>query len=344
MTSTRPEAVIGAMGKRAGRRAKHAAEPIEDEDRGADRPIAPTTARYIKLGRGGAYERACLEEGVLRLGFNFIPHETALSGDLEAMKTYAAKRRGGTRASADDARQVHDFYHLGEDTLWITFVDGRLFWCFAEADVEWEEPQSESNVAYRIRRCKTPWRDASLTGGVLRKSSLNGALTKVAAYRGSICRVEALDYLVRKINGEEIPEVAAANALRRRLLDNIQALFKLLGWRDFELLVELVFAGSGWRRTGALGGTQKTVDLELVLPSTGERAFVQVKSQTRQAELDKYLEHLRGRDEARMFFIYHSADGPLAAADDNCILIGPARLAEMVLEAGLYDWLIQKAD
>jgi hypothetical protein len=67
------------------------------------------------------------------------------------------------------------------------------------------------------------------------------------------------------------------------------ALMKLLGWRDFELLVDLVFTSSGWRRVGIVGKTQKTLDLDLILPSTGERAFVQVKSTTTLAELAEYV-------------------------------------------------------
>jgi hypothetical protein len=54
-------------------------------------------------------------------------------------------------------------------------------------------------------------------------------------------------------------------------------LLKLLGEKDFEVLVDLVFYASGWRRQGVSGKTQRTLDLDLLLPSTGERAFVQVK-------------------------------------------------------------------
>ncbi|OJY61935.1 MAG: hypothetical protein BGP16_15495 [Sphingobium sp. 66-54] len=38
-----------------------------------------------------------------------------------------------------------------------------------------------------------------------------------------------------------------------------------------------------------VGRTQKTVDLELILPSTAERAFVQVKSQATSAALNDYV-------------------------------------------------------
>ena len=56
--------------------------------------------------------------------------------------------------------------------------------------------------------------------------------------------------------------------------------------------VDLVFANSGWRRLGQVGKTQKTVDIELMLPTTGERAFVQVKSSASKQDLTQYVEGL----------------------------------------------------
>ena len=104
-----------------------------------------------------------------------------------------------------------------------------------------------------------------------------------------------------------------------------------------------LFAQSGWRRIGASGGTQTTVDIELLLPSTGETAFVQVKSKTDQAQLDEYVESFAARDDARMFYVYHSTKIALVAGNEKIVLVGPDRMAEMVLEAGLFDWLLKKA-
>ena len=42
---------------------------------------------------------------------------------------------------------------------------------------------------------------------------------------------------------------------------------KLLEPRDFELVVDLVFSTSGWRRQRTVGKTQKTVDLDEHAPS-----------------------------------------------------------------------------
>jgi hypothetical protein len=118
-------------------------------------------------------------------------------------------------------------------------------------------------------------------------------------------------------------------------------MMRLLGPKDFEMLVDLVFSTSGWRRLGVVGKTQKTLDLDLVLPSIGDRAFVQDKSQTDLKELADYVARL---DELgiyqRMFFIYHT--GKAETDDERVVVIGPDKLAGMVVDAGLATWLMRK--
>jgi hypothetical protein len=123
--------------------------------------------------------------------------------------------------------------------------------------------------------------------------------------------------------------------------ESIQELMTLLVPQDFEILVELVFSTSGWRRQGIVGKTQKFLDLDLTLPSTRERACVQVKSKTTSAQLAEYVDLI---DEAgpfqRMFYVYHSGE---AITDDKRVtVIGPKELAELVFDAGLTSWLINK--
>jgi hypothetical protein len=82
-----------------------------------------------------------------------------------------------------------------------------------------------------------------------------------------------------------------------------------------------------------------------MLPTTGERAFVQVKSSANRAELTDYLARLK---EAvlydKMFFVWHAGEvGEIADTDRaNVSLIGPALLARMVFDAGLTSWLREK--
>ena len=59
--------------------------------------------------------------------------------------------------------------------------------------------------------------------------------------------------------------------------------------RDFEILIDLILARSGWRRGSAVGDGEVDVDLLLDNPSTGETAWVQIKSTAAQATLDDYI-------------------------------------------------------
>jgi hypothetical protein len=147
--------------------------------------------------------------------------------------------------------------------------------------------------------------------------------------------------VVRRINGHKTPEVERAVAALAAMKVSARELMQLLGPRDFETLVDLVFSTSGWRRQGIVGKTQKTLDLDLALPSTGERAFVQVKSRTTSTELAEYVGKLEDHGPYdRMFYVFHS--GEADTDDDRISVIGPEKLAELVADAGLVNWLIRK--
>ena len=229
------------------------------------------------------------------------------------------------------------FFEDDGSILWITFIGEQLFWGLLEPDPA--ERHTDGHGVFR--KVRGGWRWTDLKGEQLTKDRLSGALTKLAAYRGTSCDVDVAEYVVRRINGRKTPEVERANAALKTMRDSVLEMMKLLGPKDFETLVDLVFSTSGWRRLGVVGKTQKTLDLDLVLPSTGERAFVQVKSKTTSAELAEYV---RRFDELgfydRMFFVYHSGE---AETDDKRVrIIGPEKLAEMVVDAGLATWLARK--
>jgi len=164
----------------------------------------------------------------------------------------------------------------------------------------------------------------------------------VQLFRGTICEVKEFEYLKRKLNGQLLPEVEDAARAENEMVKKIIPLMGLLTWQDFEMLVDLVFANSGWRRLGQVGKTQKTVDIELMLPTTGERASVQIKSAATKQDLAEYLNRLKDSQAYdRMFFVWHSGDVGEAEAK-NVELIGLDRLAKMVFDAGLTSWLREK--
>jgi hypothetical protein len=231
------------------------------------------------------------------------------------------------------------FFDDDGTTLWITFTAGRLYWGMLDT----LPVEMHADGVTVVRHVEGGWRGTDLNGEPLRMDRLSGALTQLAAYQGTSCNVGAAGYAVRRINGQNTLEVERALAASRELCSSLVELMRLLRPREFELLVDLVFSTSGWRRVGEVGGGQATLDIELFLPSTQERAFVQVKSQTTPARLMEYITRLEERADlySRMFYVYHSGD-PGTLNDDRVTVIGPEQLAKLVLDAGLTGWLIEK--
>lgn len=299
-------------------------------------PLTAAHAYFIKLGRAGDWEVECLRNGVLRFGYHETPHDLCVGGDWDSVWQVWKQIRGDAGAATRDVSQIRTFYESGSDTIFITFAGGFLHWCRPKGPVQLLSDGG------RLRNTVDGWQSKSLGGSRLTVDRLSGHLLQVQMYRGTICQVKATDYLLRKLNDESSVEVAAAAAAESALLKAIIALMRLLTWQDFELLVDLIFSNSGWRRVGVVGRTQKTVDLELVLPTTGERAFVQVKSQANSASLKEYAQRFH-QSEAydRMFFVWHSGQ-PSGSESEAISLVGPERLAQMVLDAGLSSWLREK--
>jgi hypothetical protein len=241
------------------------------------------------------------------------------------------------------SREIVDFYTLPEETLWITFADGRLWWVQARAEATWLG-EGDSHGA-RLRQTLFPWRDTDLKGRVLAMASLSTKLTQVAAYRQTLCAVEASDYLRRKLLGQEDPVVTQALAARQQALAAASALITALHWADFETLIDLLLARGGWHRVSALGGTLKDADLVVEQPVTGETALVQVKSAATQAILDDYVARYEADPAvSRLIFVCHSPRGPLASPERSDVTVWTrASLAETALKNGLFDWLLARA-
>ncbi len=260
--------------------------------------IKAARALYIKLGWSGSWEKESLEDGIIRFGYKETDMCAALSGDWDVIHSFWASFRGDVGTATRDVTQIRNFFEATEEDLWITFSGGYLWWCFAKGLAE--EHQDGHG---RYRRTVNGWHNEDVNGKLLTMDKLSGNLLKVQGFRGTICEVKEFEYLIRKINGKVLPVIEDAAQAEQEMINKIVPLMRMLTWQDFELLVDLVFSSSGWRRIGQVGKTQKTVDLELMLPTTGERAFVQVKSSASITELRDYVERLRASDAySRMFF------------------------------------------
>ena len=301
----------------------------------------PSKALYIKLGRGGNWESECIEEDqTIRLGYHNIPHDLCLQGKWDEVYEELGRLRQNSGAARRDAKQIRLFYESDESVLWITFYGDRLYWCFSKPEVTLLADKS------KIRPVAGQWRCDDINGKLLYKNQLSGRLLSMQGFRGTICNVEEFEYLKEKINGHVPKEVEEAKATLSELERKIETIIRKLHWRDFEILIDLIFAQAGWQRVNELGGVQKTLDLDLISPITSERYGVQIKSKAGLAEFEEYQQKFAEMDGCtRLYFVVHTPLGDFthAKVDDNIELWLPKDIAHWAVKYGLADWIIAKA-
>ena len=299
--------------------------------------------RYIKLGSGNQWARRAYEEGEIPFSFREVPHELALTKNKAAIAAHLKDLGKGAGPAMNAAGQVLDFYTLPKSAIWITFVDGLMWHAQAEEEVVWLGIDDNADYAPRIRRTVSGWQATNKFDVPYYVSGLSSRLTKVASTQMTLCKVEAAEYAIRRIYNIPEPAVTAAKAARTEMIGTIENMIGHLHWTDFETLVDILLARSGWHRITALGGNEKDVDLLVEQTVTRETAFVQVKSKSDQAELDRYVRIFENYGMAsRMIFACHTSKTPLRSDRADTIVWDRRRLSEMVLSNGLFDWLLQR--
>jgi hypothetical protein len=295
---------------------------------------------YIKLGLGGEFVEECFKTipNTVKLDYREIDHELCRLGQwTEVKKVLESKHDQGP--ATNHLRQIQAFYQSGEDTVWVTFHDNKLWWCRAEKEISVDSKNIKS------RNVIGSWSDKDIAGNKLMFGNLSGELLTTKAYRGTICSVNR-DYVLRKINNELSVEAEEIKALTTELQSKIEGLIQKLYWNDLELFVDLVFRQSGWRRVSYLGKQEKTIDLDMESTVTGERGAVQVKARSNRQEFldyEKEFEGFRG-DYQKIFFVCPKPDKDLKNFEpkSGTVLYFSDKLAELAISAGLVDWLIKK--
>lgn len=308
------------------------------------RRIEADKVRYIKLGAKNAWARDALARGEIPFGDAADRFDLAEAGDWDTLVAHYRVVKNATLGKARDfAREVRDFYTLGSGCLWISFSDGKLWWCFAAPEVILRT-ELGMTAGKCFRRAIDGWSDKDIQGRVLRIGDLSGRLTKVAAYRQTLCDVKEREYLLRRLNAEDDPQVKQVREAKAALISAVDLLITRLHPSDFELLTDLIFTRGGWRRVSVLGRTQADIDLALEQPTTRERAFVQVKSSANQAAYDDYLARFEADGTYdRFYFVCHSPTEAISSgARPRAHVWSGAALAEVAVDAGLIDWLIEK--
>lgn len=329
--------------------------------------LDPATIRYIKLGRAGGLEERCIKEGICYIGFGTgdseifdIACQASISGAEatwgalwdELYKRESDRSEQQRKTAASQARnQIRSFYTAGDETLWITFFAGKLYYTTLDNH---EKPQISPSERGSFRRVVGEWSCTDANGKDLSLESLSGQITKTQLFRGTSCDItdEPREYLLRRLNGEQHDYISAIEKSRCSLETGIVDAIRALTPQDFELLTELVFSRA-YRRVGSTGKVQKFVDIvfenPIVVNGRVETICVQVKSQTTISKLLEYLADPQREIYGRFYYVFHTSadltedfELPLEYQDE-VQNIGVYSLATLVVETGLITWLTNKA-
>lgn len=303
--------------------------------------ITPKKVLFIKLGKGGEYEKECIEKkSNLRLDYRETDHNLCLKGKWEDVhKSFIKIPETKDYVASSHTHQIRQFYEENSETLWITFYANKLWWCFAKQDIKLLPDKT------KIRSAIGKWSDKDVKGNILTVDNISGKLLKIQGFRGTICSVSEWEYVLAKINAEQLPEVVAAEKSLADLKEKLALLIKNLQWKEFETLIDLIFRQAGWQRVGTTGKTQKTLDLDLLSPVTGEKALVQIKAESNLKEFKYYKKEFANlSDYDKFFYIVHTPKGDWHKQENktevNLFFIN--KITELTINSGLVDWVIKK--
>lgn len=303
--------------------------------------IRPKKVLFIKLGRAGKFEKECIEQtNTIRLGYNEVDHEFCINREWERVFDFFTNElKTKAFVASSHTNQIKQFYEEDENTLWITFFLNKLWWCFSKQEISLLPDGTKTRPVFG------QWSDKDLHGETLLNSNLSGKLLKTQGFRGTICSVPEENYAITKINGEQLTEVVEVEKAMNDLKAKLTLLIQNLQWKDFETLIDLIFRQAGWQRVGDTGKTQKTLDLELLAPVTGERGIVQIKSESSLNEFLNYQNTFASMNEYnKFFFVVNKATPDLINYEDDSdtILYFGDKIAELTISSGLVDWVIKK--
>lgn len=311
--------------------------------------VSPSEALYIKLGsKDDKWEDGCIhEKQILKLGYKEINHELCLRGEewetkvKEECKNF---RRSNVGAATRDVKQIRRFYEAKEDVLWITFHANMLWWCFSTPEV------TQLPDKTKVRPVIGRWNCNDIEGRHLDFEQLSGNLLSLQRFSGTICSVREpkFEYLINKINCNMPNKVKEVQNTLSELINKLEKIIPDLHWKDFEILIDLIFRQAGWQRVSSLGETQKTLDLDLRSLITGDKYGVQIKSRADLAEFKSYQKECGNmKGYSKFYFVVHSPSSDLKEItkheDFKFKLILLHDVARWAAKYGLTEWIIAKA-
>jgi len=320
-----------------------AAHDEQQAERAASAAFQFRSAYYIKLGQGGAWEEDAIGTARLRFGWRGQTTADINSSRWDVIESQLRHGQADSQRGAvtRDLKSLRTIVESSPDDLWITFHKGKLWWGRVLDGPVDEDPLS------KYRRMHGAWSDRDLNGRLLVASQLPGKLQQIAGYRATQCRVQDPELLSRVIRGARSHVSLELQSLREAASNAACKAIEALHWRDYEILVDMVFRATGWTRDSVLGKQEKGYDLMLREAITSDRYVVQVKSQAGRAEVEEIAAMFPPDLCRRVFFVVHTPapdlrDDRRLGLPEHVELVDPQRLATLAIQAGLSIWLEEK--
>jgi hypothetical protein len=303
----------------------------------------PSTVRYVKNGMQGCWWKVAKERRQIHAGWKGISGHLLMSRELPAIKVAIQNIYGGKTGATQDFNALCDLIVEPSQHIWITFEDGFMWWCTAQDKVTANPKGESSDSGHFWIDCDRPWTNRTLEGKLLAKRDLPGIVTKTAGFKGTVCKPDADEMVIRIIEGKADVDVDTARKARITYEGTIENLIVKLSPGDFEQLIDLILNRSGWVRRSIVGKVTEGVDIEADNPVSNETAFVQVKSAATQKEFDDYLQRYSERRTvySRMIFAVHTLKGEITVPNERSDLHLWSRviLSKLAVRLGLGEWL-----
>lgn len=296
-------------------------------------------AYYIKLGSKGKWEETSIQENKMRIGWTQTSLSDINDGNWTKIQRELARQSKTKGAATRDYDALRRVTESTSDDVWVTFHASKLWWCKPGEGKIFEDAVS------KYRKVAGKWSCTDSDHAPLIATQIPGSLSKLQGFRGTVCRVKEVDTLHRLLNSQHSEAFEAITNASESLAAEVEQGLKLLHWKDFETLVDLIFRGAGWRRVSMAGETMKYADLELEEPMTGDVYQVQVKSTASRLDYEKYAQQFSSPFK-KFYFVVHTPQNDLSqklvAKNKAVELMLPKQIAQKVVEFGLVNWLLKK--
>jgi hypothetical protein len=296
-------------------------------------------AYFLKLGRKGEWEDILEIGEKARIGWSFIDLKDIQAKNWEKIRKnienyYIDQEK--TMGSTQDYNALKRFCEANENDIFITFSKSKLYWCFLDNKTIQQDSIS------KFRTTKTLWSCVDIKGKPLYTNSISGRISKTQAFRGTLCKVEDKEALKRLLNGESDKIVEEINNTKIKLAEYVQEGISKLHWKDYEILVDLIFRQSGWRRISQIGESLKFIDIELQDPISKENIQVQVKAKAGKKDFEEYAKQFNDKDFNKFYFVTFDPEKSLINYINNYenveILTG-IKLSMLIIDLGLTNWV-----